>query len=156
MLLSYLLFCLFYCISNLFLLSFFPSFFFSFSPFFLPSSFIPSFFLLQYSLQGASFAEVCKATSVFEGSIVRCLRRVDELLLQLSEAAKQMGSEELNKKFQQCSEHIRRDIVFAASLYINQEEDANDESASSALDTAPNAAAQITVSNTEASSSSSA
>ena len=55
---------------------------------------------------------------------MRCIRRVDELLLQLCEASNQMGSEVLEKKFQSCSEKIRRDIVFAASLYLNQEDDA--------------------------------
>jgi ATP-dependent RNA helicase DOB1 len=30
--------------------------------------------------KGASFAEICKISSLFEGSIIRCLRRLDELL----------------------------------------------------------------------------
>lgn len=41
---------------------------------------------------GASFLEVCKLANTFEGSIIRCLRRLDELLRQLSEAAKSIGN----------------------------------------------------------------
>ena len=29
---------------------------------------------------GATFAEICKMTDTYEGSIIRCLRRIDELL----------------------------------------------------------------------------
>ncbi len=29
---------------------------------------------------GKSFAEICKMSNSFEGSIIRCLRRLDELL----------------------------------------------------------------------------
>lgn len=29
---------------------------------------------------GKTFAEICKISSLFEGSIIRCLRRLDELL----------------------------------------------------------------------------
>jgi len=29
---------------------------------------------------GKSFADICKMTNLFEGSIIRCLRRLDELL----------------------------------------------------------------------------
>ncbi len=30
--------------------------------------------------KGASFAEICKMSQIYEGSIIRCLRRLDELL----------------------------------------------------------------------------
>lgn len=41
---------------------------------------------------GASFTEICKIADVYEGSIIRCLRRLDELLRELSEASKAIGN----------------------------------------------------------------
>ncbi len=38
-------------------------------------------------LQGATFADVCKKTVMFEGSIIRAMRRLDELMQQLHNAA---------------------------------------------------------------------
>ena len=38
-------------------------------------------------LQGCSFDEVCEMTTIFEGSIIRAVRRLEELLNQLSSAA---------------------------------------------------------------------
>lgn len=68
--------------------------------------------------KGASFAEVCKMTPLFEGSIIRCLRRLDELLKQLSSAAKAIGNTALEEKFEEASKTLKRGIVFAASLYV--------------------------------------
>ena len=41
---------------------------------------------------GATFAEICKMSDTFEGSIIRCLRRLDELLKQLTDASKSIGN----------------------------------------------------------------
>jgi len=41
---------------------------------------------------GQSFEEVCKQTDSFEGSIIRTLRRLDELLKQMDNAAKVIGN----------------------------------------------------------------
>ncbi|KAK2952337.1 putative ATP-dependent RNA helicase DOB1 [Blattamonas nauphoetae] len=68
--------------------------------------------------QGADFKTICQTSEAFEGSIIRVLRRVDELLMELSEAAQVMGSEAMIKKFASCSQKIKRGIVFVASLYI--------------------------------------
>ena len=38
-------------------------------------------------MQGSTFAAICEMTDVFEGSIVRFMRRLDELLNQLIKAA---------------------------------------------------------------------
>ena len=45
-------------------------------------------------------------------------RRLDELLQQLKSASIALGNTELGTKFDECSNRIRRDIVFAASLYL--------------------------------------
>ncbi|KAK6428158.1 ATP-dependent RNA helicase mtr4, partial [Oleoguttula sp. CCFEE 5521] len=67
---------------------------------------------------GASFAAICKMTDVYEGSLIRLFRRLEELLRQVAQAAKVMGSEELEQKFEIALGKVRRDIVAAQSLYL--------------------------------------
>ncbi|XP_034048328.1 exosome RNA helicase MTR4 [Thalassophryne amazonica] len=67
---------------------------------------------------GATFAQICKMTDVFEGSIIRCMRRLEEVLRQMCSAAKAIGNTELENKFAEAITKIKRDIVFAASLYL--------------------------------------
>ncbi len=66
-------------------------------------------------VDGQSFANICKMTTIFEvryqrtyhwnrliyclGSIVRCIRRLEELLRQMCCAAKAIGNSELEAKF---------------------------------------------------------
>jgi len=57
-------------------------------------------------------------TEVYEGSLIRIFRRLEELLRQMGNAAKVMGSEELGAKFEASLLKIKRDIVAAQSLYL--------------------------------------
>ncbi|XP_020710480.2 exosome RNA helicase MTR4 [Athalia rosae] len=68
--------------------------------------------------KGANFLQICKMTDIFEGSIIRCLRRLEEVLRQLCQAAKNIGNSDLENKFSEGIKVIKRDIVFAASLYL--------------------------------------
>ncbi|XP_014098735.1 exosome RNA helicase MTR4 [Bactrocera oleae] len=68
--------------------------------------------------KGASFLSVCRMTDIFEGSIIRCMRRLEELLRQLCQAAKTIGNTDLENKFSEGVRILKRDIVFAASLYL--------------------------------------
>ena len=68
--------------------------------------------------EGASFLEICKMSDTYEGSIIRCMRRLDELLKELCSCAKVMGNLDLQTKFEGASDKLRRGIVFAASLYL--------------------------------------
>jgi ATP-dependent RNA helicase DOB1 len=68
--------------------------------------------------KGASFSEVCKQTDAYEGSIIRCMRRLEELLRQMCQASRVIGNTELENKFSEAITFIKRDIVFAGSLYI--------------------------------------
>jgi ATP-dependent RNA helicase DOB1 len=68
--------------------------------------------------RGATFLEVSTMTAAFEGSIIRCMRRLEELLRQLCAAAKAIGNGDLEKKFAHGISLVKRDIVFAASLYL--------------------------------------
>jgi ATP-dependent RNA helicase DOB1 len=84
------------------------------------NSFNPSLIDVTYAwAQGQKFVEICKITDVFEGSIIRSLRRLDELLRQLAAASLSIGNHELVTLFTEGSNKIRRGVVFAASLYIN-------------------------------------
>ena len=91
---------------------------------------------------GCSFADICRLTEVFEGlclidlsallplyielcpcvvhsgSIIRSLRRLEELLRQMSCASATIGNHELKALFEAGAKQIRRGVVFAASLYL--------------------------------------
>ena len=67
---------------------------------------------------GKPFAEIITCTDVMEGSIVRCIVRLDQACRELCDAARVLGNTELFQKMQSASQAIKRDIVFAASLYV--------------------------------------
>ncbi|KAB5586084.1 rRNA-processing arch domain-containing protein [Coniochaeta sp. 2T2.1] len=67
---------------------------------------------------GKPFGEICKMTNAYEGSLIRLFRRLEELLRQMAQAGKVMGSEELQEKFELSLSKIRRDIVSFNSLYL--------------------------------------
>uniref|UniRef100_A0A8D9EIG9 Superkiller viralicidic activity 2-like 2 n=1 Tax=Cacopsylla melanoneura TaxID=428564 RepID=A0A8D9EIG9_9HEMI len=68
--------------------------------------------------EGASFLKVCSITDIFEGSIIRCMRRLEEVLRQLVQASRNIGNTLLEDKFNEAIKTVKRDIVFAASLYL--------------------------------------
>jgi len=68
--------------------------------------------------KGASFLNICKMTDMFEGSIIRSMRLLEELLRQMVQASKNIGNVELENKFSEAIKLLKRDIVFAASLYL--------------------------------------
>lgn len=74
--------------------------------------------IVYYWSKGASFAEVCKRGHIYEGSIIRCMRRLEELLRQMCQASRVIGNTDLENKFTEAISLIKRDIVFAGSLYI--------------------------------------
>ncbi|KAG9510845.1 Exosome RNA helicase MTR4, partial [Fragariocoptes setiger] len=66
--------------------------------------------------KGSTFAQLCKMTDAFEGSIIRCMRRLEELLRQMCQASKVIGNTDLEGKFNEAITYIKRDIVFAAKM----------------------------------------
>lgn len=46
------------------------------------------------------------------------MRRLEEMLRQLVQASKNIGNTDLEKKFSEAIKLMKRDIVFAASLYL--------------------------------------
>lgn len=68
--------------------------------------------------KGTPFADICELTDVSEGIIVRTIVRLDETCREFRNAASIMGNSALFKKMEVASNAIKRDIVFAASLYV--------------------------------------
>jgi antiviral helicase SKI2 len=67
---------------------------------------------------GVPFSSICELTDVQEGSIVRCITRLDELCREVRNCARVVGNPSLYRKMEAASEAIKRDIVFASSLYV--------------------------------------
>jgi len=68
---------------------------------------------------GVPFKNICELTDVQEGSIVRCITRLDELCREIRNCARVVGNPTLYHKLEDASITIKRDIVFASSLYVN-------------------------------------
>jgi antiviral helicase SKI2 len=56
--------------------------------------------------------------SILQGSIVRTVVRLDETCRQFRDAARVMGDTQLWAQMDAASSAIKRDVVFAASLYV--------------------------------------
>ena len=86
--------------------------------------------------KGAKFADICKVgpssickvrrgvdaqmTDVFEGSLIRMFKRLQELIRQMGQAAHAIGNTELEEKFAKSMELLERPntVVFNPSLYL--------------------------------------
>ncbi|KAI6678964.1 hypothetical protein NL676_039760 [Syzygium grande] len=83
------------------------------------NSFRPDIMEAVYAwAKGSKFYEIMEITQVFEGSLIRAIRRLEEVLQQLILSAKSIGETDLESKFEEAVSKIKRDIVFAASLYL--------------------------------------
>jgi len=83
-------------------------------------SFSPALIDMAYAwCRGAKFSEVMKLIpDIFEGSLVRAMRRLEELMGQIAVASHFIGDVDLETKMNDAREKMKRDIVFAASLYL--------------------------------------
>ncbi|CAG8375723.1 unnamed protein product [Penicillium salamii] len=68
--------------------------------------------------KGMSFNRITDLTDVMEGTIVRVITRLDETCREVKNAAKLVGDPTLHLKMQQAQDLIKRDVIFAASLYM--------------------------------------
>ena len=68
--------------------------------------------------RGTPFSDICGLTDAMEGSIVRAIVRLDETCREFRDAARVMGNTALYQQMEAASAAIKRDIVFAASLYV--------------------------------------
>lgn len=72
-------------------------------------------------LCGESFCEIMGSCALYEGTIVRVLRRLEELIRELQSAVKGTlgdGYKELEGKLSEGRLKLKRGIIFAASLYL--------------------------------------
>lgn len=79
--------------------------------------------------EGASFASILEITEEQEGIIVRCIQRLDEVLRAVKAAFELIGCPDICEKIEVANQSIKRDIVFAPSLYVcaTQSEDEDEE-----------------------------
>ncbi|KII94033.1 hypothetical protein PLICRDRAFT_171718 [Plicaturopsis crispa FD-325 SS-3] len=68
--------------------------------------------------KGMPFEQITSLTDVAEGTIVRVITRLDETCREVRDAARVIGDADLFKKMEESQIKIKRDIVFAASLYF--------------------------------------
>lgn len=69
--------------------------------------------------EGETFVKVCELVpEVAEGTIVRCIVRLCELLRETKNLARVVGNSELMEKAENAVIHCKRDVIFAASLYV--------------------------------------
>ena len=59
-------------------------------------------------------------TDVHEGLIVRCIQQLHETLKDVKEAARHIGNPTVEQKMEHAATMIKRDIIFAPSLYTLQ------------------------------------
>lgn len=69
--------------------------------------------------RGMEFKDICNLTGVQEGSIVRCISRLDEVCREVRNISRLIGNPRLFRKMEIASESIKRDVVFATSLYVS-------------------------------------
>ncbi|KAF0971721.1 hypothetical protein FDP41_009944 [Naegleria fowleri] len=67
---------------------------------------------------GQEFKDICALTSIPEGTIVRTISQLDQALRDVRNAARIIGDINLYQKMEESSRKIRRDIIFAASLFL--------------------------------------
>ncbi|KXS15244.1 antiviral helicase [Gonapodya prolifera JEL478] len=70
--------------------------------------------------KGTSFMGITELTDVAEGSIVRCIVRLDETCREVRGAARAIGDTSLYKKMEEAAQMIKRDIVFAGMCCLFQ------------------------------------
>ncbi|XP_030826169.1 helicase SKI2W-like [Camarhynchus parvulus] len=75
------------------------------------------FGLVQVVYEWARGMRRWRRLAVQEGSVVRAIQRLEELLRELRQAARAVGDPALAAKMEAAAAMIKRDIVFAASLY---------------------------------------
>ena len=68
---------------------------------------------------GMPFRNICDLTDAQEGTIVRTITRLEELCREVRNCARVVGNPTLYRKLEAASAAIKRDIVFASSLYVS-------------------------------------
>eukprot|EP00873_Tetraselmis_striata_P040414 jgi/Tetstr1/460678/TSEL_005874.t1 len=69
--------------------------------------------------RGTEFKAICELTDIMEGSIVRTIVRLEETCREFRDAARVMGNMQLFHQMEEASAIIKRDVIFAGSLYLS-------------------------------------
>merc|ERR1719487_2360948 len=69
--------------------------------------------------KGSTFAEIIKLTNMFEGELVRNIKRCEEILKQIVDAIKSVGNSNLVKLMKNSLKLLCKGLCFTTSLYIN-------------------------------------
>lgn len=87
---------------------------------YLYTTFNPALIRTVYEwTRGTSFLTLTtEITTIAEGSIVRCMTRLDETCREVAGAGKIIGDPALVQKMEEAARLIRRDICFSSSLYL--------------------------------------
>ncbi|KAL4466349.1 hypothetical protein ABPG72_001027 [Tetrahymena utriculariae] len=84
--------------------------------------FSPELMKVAYEwVQGKDFLHVTQLTLVQEGTIIRSMLRLDNLMKNIKNSAQYIGNNSLSLKIESCQEKMRRDIIFAQSLYLDED-----------------------------------
>lgn len=67
---------------------------------------------------GSSFKEVTENTMIYEGTLIRCARRLMELMNQVIYAAQKVGEKEMEDQVTAALNSMQRGIMFCGSLYL--------------------------------------
>ncbi|EAR99296.2 DEAD/DEAH-box helicase family protein (macronuclear) [Tetrahymena thermophila SB210] len=88
----------------------------------LSEIFSPQLMKVAYEwVRGKDFLQVSLLTDVEEGSIILSMLRLDNLLKNIKNSAQYIGNNSLSLKIESCQEKMRRDIIFAQSLYLEED-----------------------------------
>lgn len=68
---------------------------------------------------GEEFSRICELTDQQEGTVVRLIMRIFSVCEEIRNAARVIGDGRLYEKMDGAAETVKRDIVFAASLYVD-------------------------------------
>lgn len=69
-------------------------------------------------MEGEKFLHIMDRSTLYEGTIIRVIRRLEELIHELASATKSIGNADLERKLSAGRAKLKRGIIFAASLYL--------------------------------------
>uniref|UniRef100_A0A7S1PGH6 RNA helicase n=1 Tax=Percolomonas cosmopolitus TaxID=63605 RepID=A0A7S1PGH6_9EUKA len=70
--------------------------------------------------KGVPFSDICNLTTMQEGNIVRNITQIAHACREIRNAARVIGDSSLFNKMEECAVMIKRDVIFAASLYTSE------------------------------------
>ena len=68
--------------------------------------------------EGENFNHICQYSDIMEGTIVRNMLRLDEVILEVGKIGELIGNHDMKNKMEAASHLIKRSIVYTGSLYI--------------------------------------